>query len=114
MKLELWYAPVDDLPAALAFYRDTLGWTEVWREGDTTASLQPPGSEVQVMLDAGGEFTAGPIFTVDSVQGFRAAAGAGLDWRFEPFEIPGGAMGGFADPAGNVVYVLDQAGAGSA
>ncbi len=29
MKLEFWYAPVTDLPAALAFYRDRLGLTVI-------------------------------------------------------------------------------------
>ena len=27
------YLPVPDLAKALAFYRDGLGWAEVWREG---------------------------------------------------------------------------------
>lgn len=111
MKLEFWYAPVDDLPAALALYRDRLGWEEAWREGETTVSLQLPGTDVQLMLAVDDQLAAGPIFVVDSVKGFRAGSGEGLDWRLEPFEIPGGAMGGFADPAGNVVYVLDQEGA---
>ena len=111
MKLEFWYAPVGDLPAALALYRDQLGWKEAWREGESTVSLQLPGTEVQLMLAVDDQFPAGPIFVVDSVKGFRAGPGEGLDWRLAPFEIPGGSMGGFADPAGNVVYVLDQEGA---
>lgn len=111
MKLEFWYAPVSDLTAALALYRDRLGWEEAWREGDTTASLKLPGTDVQLMLDAaGGYSTAGPIFTVGSVREFRDGDGAGLEWPHEPEEIPGGSMGGFADGLGNVVYVLDQAG----
>jgi catechol 2,3-dioxygenase-like lactoylglutathione lyase family enzyme len=114
MKLEFWYAPVTDLAAALALYRDRLGWEEAWREGESTVSLKLPGTDVQLMLDAGGQLSAGPIFFVDSVQDFRAGRGDGLDWRVEPFEIPGGTLGGFADPAGNVVYVMDQAGAGPA
>ena len=62
------------------------------------------------MLDVTSGFPAGPIFVVDSLKRFRDGPGSGLDWRFEPFDIPGGAMGGFADAAGNVLYVLDQAG----
>ena len=108
MKLEFWYAPVADLPAALAFYRDRLGWEEAWREGETSVSLKLPGSDVQLMLDVSDEFPAGPMFVVDSLRDFRAGRGDGLDWRFEPFEIPGGQLGGFSDGTGNVVYVMDQ------
>jgi hypothetical protein len=107
MKLEFWYAPVKNLPAALAFYRDELGWNEAWREGDTTVSLMLPGTQVQLMLDVGDTYEAGPIFTVDSVSSFRRERGA-LRWRHEPTEIPGGMLGGFEDESGNVVYVLDQ------
>jgi catechol 2,3-dioxygenase-like lactoylglutathione lyase family enzyme len=43
MKLTFFYLPVADLKEALALYRDTLGWQEAWREGDTTTSLRLPG-----------------------------------------------------------------------
>ena len=59
MKLEFWYAPVTDLSAALALYRDTLGWEEAWREGELTASLVLPGTEVQLMLDAHNAYVPG-------------------------------------------------------
>jgi catechol 2,3-dioxygenase-like lactoylglutathione lyase family enzyme len=52
MKLEFLYTPTRDLQASLALYRDELGWEEAWREGDSTASLKVPGSDVQLMLDA--------------------------------------------------------------
>lgn len=110
MKLEFWYAPVPDLPAALAYYRDTLGWEEAWREGEDTASLTMPGTDVQLMLDVNTEFTPGPIFVLDRVADFSAQHGDRLRWRYPPFPIPGGQLGGFEDPAGNVVYVMDQAG----
>ena len=110
MKLEFWYAPVPDLPAALAYYRDTLGWDEAWREGETTASLTMPGTDVQLMLDVSTEFVPGPIFVVDRVADLQARYAGRVEWRYPPFPIPGGQLGGFADPAGNVVYVMDQAG----
>ena len=43
-KVEFLYLPVPELAPALAFYRDKLGWTEGWREGDHTVSLAMPGS----------------------------------------------------------------------
>ena len=110
MKFEFWYAPVADLSAALALYRDQLGWEEAWREGDDTVSLQLPGTEVQLLLDAAETtLAAGPIFVVDSVRDFQAGHGGSLRWRFPPFEIPGGLLGGFEDDSGNVLYVMDQA-----
>ena len=36
MKLEFMYLPTQDLDAALALYRDTLGFDELWREGEVT------------------------------------------------------------------------------
>jgi catechol 2,3-dioxygenase-like lactoylglutathione lyase family enzyme len=111
MKLEFWYAPVTDLTAALALYRDAFGWEEAWREGDTTVSLQLPGTDVQLMLDVGEKYAPGPIFTVDSVRDFRDQYNGALRWRYQPEAIPGGQLGGFEDDAGNVIYVMDQAGA---
>jgi len=108
MKLEFWYAPVTDLPTALAFYRDQLGWDEAWREGDTTVSFTVPGTDVLLMVDVTDKFPPGPMFTVDSLREFQAKHGDALQWPFPPFEIPGGLLGGFADTAGNVVYVMDQ------
>lgn len=52
MKLEFLFTPTSDLKASLALYRDSLGFTEVWREGDATVALALPGTEVQLMLDA--------------------------------------------------------------
>jgi catechol 2,3-dioxygenase-like lactoylglutathione lyase family enzyme len=110
MKLEFLYTPVNDLKAALALYRDALGWQEAWREGDSTVSLKLPGTEVQLMLDEtdSGE-GLGPIFVVESVQRFHAERPSELAVREEPQEIPGGFMATYEDSSGNPIYVLDQA-----
>lgn len=114
-KFDLLYLPVPDLKAALGFYRDTLGWKEGWREGETTATLQLPGVETQLMLDvdAEGRFRPGPILLCDSVPAFRKAHPE-LTFSLEPSEIPGGWWGAFDDPFGNPVYVLDQSSADEA
>ena len=52
MKLEFLFTPTSDLKASLVLYRDGLGFTEVWREGDATVALALPGTEVQLMLAA--------------------------------------------------------------
>ena len=110
MKLEFLYTPVKDLQAALALYRDALGWEEAWREGDSTVSLKLPGSEVQFMIDeiesAAG---VGPIFVVESVERFHADRPSELGVLEEPQEIPGGFLATYEDASGNPIYVMDQA-----
>lgn len=109
MRLDFIYLPTQDLPAALALYRDAMGFDEVWREGELTVGLAIPGSETALMIDAAAEPGAGPgpIFGVDSVDEWLAGMD-GLDVFMPPSDIPGGRLMGFRDPAGNHVYVLDQ------
>jgi predicted enzyme related to lactoylglutathione lyase len=111
MKLEFIYTPVSDMAAALALYRDELGWEEAWREGESTVSLKLPGTDVQLMLDAtdpdaGG--AVGPIFVLDDVKRFFAERPAGLRASGDPAEIPGGFLATLQDPSGNTIYVMDQ------
>ena len=109
MRLEFLYTPVTDLKAALVLYRDTLGWEEAWREGDSTVSLKLPGTDVQLMLDeteAAGR--VGPIFVVDSVESFHADRPRELGVRKEPQAIPGGFLATYEDTSGNPIYVLDE------
>lgn len=109
MKLEFLYAPTRDLQAALALYRDTFGWQEAWREGESTISLQIPGTEVQLMLDRSkNDVGFAPMFVVDSVERFRAERPSGLTEHGEPQDIPGGFLATFHDPSGNTIYVMDQ------
>lgn len=109
MRLAFTYNPVSDVEQALAFYRDTLGWVEVWRQGDTTVAFTIPGTDIQFMVDsrADGE-QPGPAFLVDSVEQFRAEHGDRLIFTAEPRTIPGGHWASFLDPGGNPVYLLDQ------
>jgi len=109
MKLEFLFVPTSDLSASLSLYRDCFGFTEVWREGDSTAALALPGSEVQLMLDANDPTAPpGPIFVVDSVEAFHAARSEALAVVDEPAEIPGGFMATYQEPGGATIYVLDQ------
>jgi len=115
MKLEFLFVPTSDLSATLALYRDGLGFTELWREGDTTAALALPGSEMQVMVDASDpDAPPGPMFVVDSVADFHATLPAGLTVLDEPSEIPGGIFAVYQEPGGSVIYILDQSTEGAA
>ncbi len=108
MKLEFLFAPTSDLEASLALYRD-LGFSEVWREGDTTVALALPGSDVQLMLDANDpDAPFGPLFVVDSVQDFHATRPKTLTVIDEVSEIPGGFMATYREPGGATIYVMDQ------
>ena len=110
MRLAFTYNPVSDVNKALAFYRDTLGWREAWRQGDTTVAFTIPGTDVQFMVDSratNGE-QPGPAVLVDSVAQFRAEHGDRLTFTAEPRSIPGGHWASFLDPVGNPVYLLDQ------
>ncbi|WP_031466172.1 VOC family protein [Sciscionella sediminilitoris] len=115
MKLTFLYHPVKDLKESVAFYRDTLGLEESWREGETTAAFKLPGSEIELMLDvppdSGPQWKAGGFYAVESVDAFRREHPE-LDWRGE-IEIPDGNGATFMDPAGNAVHLFDQTAAGS-
>ena len=74
MKLEFLYAPARDLQAALALYRDALGWEEAWREGESTVSLKLPGTEVLLMLDERSRWRVGPIFVHETSSGSSPSA----------------------------------------
>lgn len=109
MKLELFYVPTTDLGASLACYRDGLGFTEVWREGDSTAALTLPGGDSQIMLDASDPGApAGPMLSVDSVRAFHADRSDQLTVLQEPAEIPGGFLAVYQDGGGTTIYVIDQ------
>ncbi|TDB78682.1 hypothetical protein E1264_36630 [Actinomadura sp. KC216] len=109
MKLEFLFVPTSDLKASLALYRDSLGFTEVWREGDATVALALPGTETQVMLDANDpDAPVGPLFVVDSVQDFHANRSETLGVVEAPSEIPGGFLATYKDPGGGTIYVMDQ------
>jgi len=109
MKLEFLLIPTSDLKASLALYRDSLGCTEVWREGDMTVALAVPGSDVQLMLDANDpDAPGGPLFVVDSVDAFHSARSKALVAVAEPSEIPGGFLATYQDAGGTTIHVMDQ------
>jgi catechol 2,3-dioxygenase-like lactoylglutathione lyase family enzyme len=110
MQLTFMYQSVDDLPGALAFYRDTLGFAEAWREGDDTVAFELPGSPVQLMVDRRPDdhprWGSGPFFQVDDVRAF-VKEHPELTWLGEPMDVPDGVSATFADPAGNTIHLFD-------
>jgi hypothetical protein len=109
MRLEFLYVPTSDMKASLVLYRDALGFSELWREGDSTVALSLPDSDLQVMLDASApNAPVGPIFVVDSVEAFHASRPEALSVVEDVSEIPGGFMATYQDPGGAILYVMDQ------
>jgi catechol 2,3-dioxygenase-like lactoylglutathione lyase family enzyme len=111
MNLAFVYLPVANLAESVAFYRDTLGLKEAWREGDHTAAFAVDAGDVQLMVgipaDAD-DSAVGPLFIVEDVNNFIARHRDSLRLRFEPLEIPPGLLAGFEDPAGNLIRVMDS------
>lgn len=108
MQLEMLYIPTTDLDASLKFYRDDLGWTELWREGATTAAVSAPGGGLQIMLDQDLTAPMGPMFVVDSVLAYHSSRPEGLAVVAEPAAIPGGFIATYREPGGSALYVIDQ------
>jgi len=106
MKLTYLHVPVPDLAAASAFYAETLGLEEAWREGTGTVAYWAPDRSVQLMLVEGGH-VPGPMYLVDDEAAW-AAAHDQVPVRVPRYAIPGGSVAGYGDPAGNVFYVYDQ------
>ena len=92
--------------AAVAFYAETLGMEEAWREGDRTVGFWAPDRSVQLMLVEGGH-ASGPMYLVKDAVAW-AAAHEHVPVRVPRYDIPGGYVEGYGDPDGNVFYVYDQ------
>ena len=109
LKLAFVYMPVGDLAAALAFYRDTLGFAEAWREGERTCALQLPGTEVGLLLiqDTTPGLAPAPVFLVASVAGYYARNKDTVPFSGEPTPIPMGYRVNVTDPSGNVFGIMD-------
>jgi catechol 2,3-dioxygenase-like lactoylglutathione lyase family enzyme len=106
VKLTFLYQPVVDLGAAVAFYRDQLGFDEAWREADDTVAFWLPDRSSQVMLSTTVQ-PAGPMYLVEDVDEWIRAHPQVVT-TVEKFEIPGGSVAGFGAPGDHTFYVFDQ------
>jgi len=106
VKIDCLRLPVRDLDEALAFYRDRLGHSLIWRT-ETAAGLRLPDSNAEIVLQ-----TERPEMETDlsvesvevAVERFVAAGGRLLAG---PFDIQIGKCAVVADPFGNVLVMLD-------
>lgn len=108
MKLVFLCHPVDNIKESLAYYRDTLGFEEAWREGEHTVALQIPDSEVRLLIeDDEKELGAGGIFLVESVDSFFNEKNDALEFVKEPIDIPPGRYAIYKDTSGNPIRIID-------
>lgn len=126
------YLPHDDPDAALAFYRDALGFevrNDVGYEGmrwitvgpvdqpSTSIVLHPPAADPGITDDerrviaemmAKGTYASINLATKDLASTFEKAAGSGAEVVQEPTDQPYGIRDcAFRDPAGNMVRIQE-------
>ena len=97
---------VPDLEAGLAFYRDRLGHSLIWRT-DHAVGLRLPDSAAEIVLHT--EALPPEIdFKVESADAAaRDIEAAGGQILVPPFDIPIGRCAVVADPWGNAFVILD-------
>ena len=105
-KLDNHLLRVDDLDAAIAFYRDKLGHRLIWRN-DEAAGLALPETDAELVLHRRiGPETDIVVDDVDlAFKTFLAAGGQSVE---PPFDIAIGRCARVRDPFGNVLVMLDQ------
>ena len=99
--------PVDDLEAALEFYKDKLGHKLVWRN-DTAAGLAFGDGVTELVLhqsDSQNETDIKVESAVDASERFQAAGGVIVAG---PFDIQIGKCVVVRDPWGNQLVLLDS------
>lgn len=105
-KLDNHLLRVDDLDAAIAFYRDRLGHRLIWRNHEA-AGLALPETDAELVLNCRiGPETDILVENVDlAFKTFLAAGGESVE---PPFDIAIGRCARVRDPFGNVLVILDQ------
>lgn len=98
--------PVDNLEAALAFYRDALGHELRWRT-ETEAGLGMPEAQTEIVLTTERDHLE-PNLLVDSAdEAARRIEAHGGTIQVPPFDIPVGRVAVVRDPFGNALVLID-------
>ena len=101
--------PVPTLDEGLAFYRDGLGHTLLWRNdelGQAGLATREAATEIVLVTDEVGYEPDWKVESVDTaVQVFRTHGGRVLAG---PEDIPIGRLAVVADPFGNALVILDN------
>ncbi len=106
-KLDCLRVPVPDLESGLAFYRDRLGHTLLWRTG-TQAGLRMPDTDAEIVIHTEGDELAPNLLVADADEAAALLAEAGGSVIVEPFDIQVGRCAVVQDPWGNRLVLLDM------
>lgn len=98
--------PVDDLDAALAFYRDALGHELRWRNDDA-AGLGLPEATTELVLETRRPELEPNLLVADVEAAAARFAEAGGTLVSPPEDIPVGRVAVVQDPFGNRLVLLD-------
>lgn len=97
---------VDDIDRGLAFYRDALGLSLLWRAENSCGLGMPNGVAEVVLVTAHNPMVDMKVNSVDEDLPRFLAAGGTLEYG--PFDIDIGRCAVVRDPWGNVFCILDM------
>jgi len=105
-KVDCLSLPVDDLDRALAFYRDALGHSLVWRDAQAVG-LRLPDSEAELVLHLDPRPPEVDLLVESVPEAIARITAAGGRLLYGPFAIRIGLCAVLADPWQNPLVVLD-------
>lgn len=105
-KVDCVLLPVPDLEAGLAFYRDRLGHSLIWRT-KTAAGLRLPESEAELVIQAENQRREVDLLVDSADEAARTIEAAGGRVIVPPFDIQIGRCVVVEDPWGNPLMMLD-------
>lgn len=107
LKVDCLALPVEDLEAALTFYRDKLGHDLIWRTKGS-AGLRMRDGPAELVLREGGDPQETDILVESAEEAARRSVEAGGRIVAGPFDIRIGKCVVVADPWGNQLVLLDS------
>jgi len=105
---------VDDLDAARAFYRDTLGLAELWNWNDVALGYDVGVTLIIERTDGGhpaevGRFAGLSLEVADIDAEHQRLTSAGVEFTHPPTKQPWGrTLAHFKDPSGNVLTLVSE------
>jgi len=105
-KIDCLQIPVPDLEAGLAFYRDQLGHSLIWRT-DTAAGLRMPESDAELVIQTERPELEANLTVASADEAAAAMSRAGGRIVSPAFDIPIGRCAVVEDPWGNRLVLLD-------
>jgi predicted enzyme related to lactoylglutathione lyase len=106
-KIDCLQIPVPDLEAALAFYRDHLGHSLIWRSA-TAAGLRLPDSAAEIVLQTERPELEANLVVASADAAAETILAAGGRILVAPFDIQIGRCAVVADPWHNRLVLLDK------